>query len=584
MADRWVCGARAFRMGGGLAGAQRAALSRDGQALFVIAGTRLCELDARDGIERRGFGSSAGFMSCVAVADDETLLVATDQSLRWISRDDALVAAKERTGIRVRAVAPCPTRPRLCAVSAYATTPSAPTVWLVDADPRAKSPAIYPCALPQGGDEVAQSLWFSSDGSELRVVTRRAIHRVDPRSGAAIASPVDLSALLGARASVVNALAIDDARMLLSTSKPSLAVVDVARAALVLERDGGPSDPWYVRAPLLAGPTRDARALIVSDGAVRQIDLRSLDALAAIAGAEALAGSDTLRAALVDRSRDRAFLVDALGAIHPVDLGASPALTRTAACGAAISANFDGAHLRIERERSPIERVELCSGESQFEGASAAAMDEDARRLTVAIATRVWNFDTASRTLRGPGVDVRVDSSKDALWLAVSPCERVAVVANFKELIVVDLVARSVRFCCKSAGEYGGALLSDAELVLWGPRGVRWMSVGATASEELARGPTAAAVCVALSPDRTQLFVASSTGALSLVTRDRTWALGSCGAPMVPTVIAWSEDNRRVALVGEGPSVSVLDVDACAAKSESSPNERAASSAKRRRS
>lgn len=575
-----MCGARAFRVDGGLAGPQRVALSRDGQTLFVIAGARLCELDARDGLERRVLRSTAGFMSCVAVADDQTLLVATDQSLRWISRDaDALVASRERTGIRVRAVAPSPTRARLCAVSAYGTPPSAGSVWLVDGDARAEAPAIRRCALP-AGDELAQSLWFTSDGSELRVVTSRAIHRVDPRSGVAIGRPIDLSALLGAR--VVSALAIDDARMLLATSAPSLAILDLERAELVSQRAGFEADAWYLRAPLLAGPTRDDRALIVSDGAVRRIELRSLDTIDSALAVESPSAADVLRAALVDRAQDRAWLIDERGAIHRVDLGASLACTRTAACGAPSAAWFDGAQLRIERERSPIELVALDSGESRFEGASAEAIDEDERRLTVAIATRVWRFDAPSRTLRGPAVDVLIEGSKDALWLAVSPSERVAVVARFKELIVVDLVARSVRFRCKVAGEFGGALLSDDELALWGPRGIRWLSIGAASVDERARGPALAAVCVALSPDRARFVVASSTGALALVTRDRTWAIGDCEGGIAPTVIAWSEDHRHVALVGEGPTVTVLDVDACAAKREPSLNARGASKATRR--
>ncbi|MBL8681613.1 MAG: PQQ-binding-like beta-propeller repeat protein [Myxococcales bacterium] len=569
-----VWGERAFRLGGEVFSAQSAALSHDGESLFVAVNERVCEINTSDGSLRRRLRSSVGFVSHLAVADADTLVVSAGDSVRWISlSQDAVIASRERAGFQVLSLAATAARPRACAIGAPSHNYSGSIVWLLDTSASDAASTLVRCELPPARLSVGQGMSYSADGSEVVVVTNRAVFRFDARSGALLATTLDTAAAFGSSVTIVGALRLDDRRLLVATNSPSLALIDLREGTVLVERPFAEENRWFLDGLSLAGPTRSGEVLVSSGGALHVISIDTLEPRASLRDEALLSKPGSPLSVLVDARRDRAFVVDLRGAIHRVDTGASPRIELTPRCGTLRSLWFRGETIVVDRCDSPTERVDSSTGASSYDPFEPSAPSSQTRApreptASLFLEGERWTYDETYSYLRGPGCEVYVPKAKGVGWITVAPSKRVAFLSRRGEAIVVDLEARAERGRFKWRGSYGGALVSDADLIVWGDTGVRWLTLAPEGITEVARGPKSYLQNAAVSRDGTRVAAVDSFGRLSIVTRENHWPIEWPEPLGDRCALAWSEDGRRLAVVDRSAAVCVLDVEAAIAASE----------------
>lgn len=555
--------------------AQSAALSHDGESLFVAVDERVCEINTSDGSLRRRLRSSVGFVSHLAVADADTLVVSAGDSVRWLSlSQDAVIASRERAGFQVLSLAATAARPRACAIGAPSNDYRGSNVWLLDTSASDASSTLVRCELPPARLSVGQGMSYSADGSEVVVVTNTGALRFDAYSGALRTTILDGHAVFGAFS---NALRIDDRRLLVCSDALHVALVDLLEGRVIAERVLQTSVARHSYRPTLAGPAGRGEVIVSHAGTMHFVRLDSLEVRAVIDDRAHLSSRRHGQPMLVDPRHDRAFVVDLNGAIHRVDAGQSVCIQPTPRCGTLRSLAFRAEAIVVERRDSPTERVDSRTGASSFDSFELPDAPTDAatqpRPPTEAAVVFVrederWTYDETYSYLRGPGCEVCVPKAKGVGWITVAPSKRVAFLSRRGEAIVVDLEARAERGRFKWRGSYGGALVSDADLIVWGDTGVRWLTVSTDGISEVARGPKSYLQNAAVSRDGTRVAAVDSFGRLSIVTRERVWSIEWPEPLGNRCALAWSEDGRRLAIVDRSAAVFVLDVEAAIAASE----------------
>jgi hypothetical protein len=194
--------------------------------------------------------------------------------------------------------------------------------------------------------------------------------------------------------------------------------------------------------------------------------------------------------------------------------------------------------------------------------------DERSQRCHFILDHERWHYDSTYSNLHGPGCVVYIPRARRVEWLAVTPSKRLALLSTHNEAIVVDLESRVMRTRFRWRGPLGGAWISDEDLIVWGERGIRWLSVSTDRLTEHARGPKRCARLAAPSRDGTRVAAVDELGALSIVTRESAWTIDWHEPLDHSCKLAWSSDARRLAIVHVDASVYLLDVEHAIAASE----------------
>lgn len=383
----------------------------------------------------------------------------------------------------------------------------------------------------------------------------------------------------------------DYATGLVAVDADTLVLVGPSALALVLDARGEVREAGRLAEAgphLAAGPTSRGRIVAGRSGALDVYELPGLARVARIEGDFAIGRDGD---ALLEAGREVAWVVDARGAIHRADLAAGTIRTaRPAHFPSALA--WRGGELRVARFESPVETIDTATGASTFRDVGAASYELtltddgeavfvreslEGRRVSLrdgaagpavrctgrsALAgERCWYVERDA--LRSGDRAIPLGPCKGAEALAASPSGALALVVTRSGAILVDLAAGAVRARYKLPGVTFARFVSEDEVVVAGPKGVRW--VEAATGAVTAHAKQSYADRASVSQDGAVVAIARGADEVGIVTRDRpndpVWFRGASH----PFCVALSPDARRLAVAGAEAVVRVFDVEAALA-------------------
>ncbi len=572
-------GRRSLRLGRGCVGRQQVALSADGETLWYFEGWKLVTASARDGRTQR-VTTHPWTLSpdrIARTADDALLLVGHAGALWYDPRRDELLHALRFERSEAWAIATSPADPArgACVTLHHFATPCGYTFSRADGVAR---PLAF---APEDGSPRAVA--FTPDGATIVVLCDRSLARFDAACGERLSPLLALDATQAAADALVALAVVDADTLVVVTLQGTLLALDLRTGAVRARASS--ARPLHA---LSVAPSSDGRVLTGHTGALHLYELPTLRDDGAIAGDFTLSADGDL---VVDASRPVAWVVDARGALHRVDLAARTfEATPPASYPSALA--WSGDALRVARYDSPVETLDLATGASSFDDLGQRACPEgfsdDGDALFVRVdsagrwrslrggepgpivpsqgqlaLTREGCWSLSPRGLEDGARVIPVARCKNARALAVSPSGHLALVAGTSEAIVVDLREGAEVARYKLAGGGFARFVSEAEAVVVGPRGARWIDVRTGAV--LAHSKRATREHCAVSRDGRLLASAHSIEEVVLVTRDRPDDAVHFRAAWHPMVLAFSPDGSRLAVAGCESVLRVFDVAAALA-------------------
>ncbi len=581
-----------FRLGFTFYDRQRAALTPDGSRIWYTGYPALLELSIADGLVHRRMSAKNTLHHRLVFACDGTLIVQCEDELWWVDDERRTVS----TSVSLRApynsiLAASPTEPRRCAL---VTTYGAPSPLIVDATEGAATAVIQAASLATD-DGPANSIAFTADGSEVLIAYSLSIQRFDARTGASLGALFDARRPGSPLASIRRFVALDAQRGLVLGNVGDVLVIDLGSGVVLARASLGE--------PLahLSNPSGRGRVVVASTGVAYVLDARDLQQRAVIRGDFDLRdGTDIL----VSPRDERAWLLDYRGAIHGLSLEDGALKAHAPACYP-VEVAWRGETLVVTRMLSPTEEIDLRTGASRLvpmgEFTDGPVLSATAERVfaqsdrarvgcwrdlsdgstTEPIAIeplrfiagdRCWGFSAKQQCLVTEGRSIALGEIKSVHVMTASPSARRALVASKSEALIVDLEAGAVLARYKLLSAQFARFITEDEVLVVGSKGAQWIE--ALTGVVLARSGKMIAERAAVSQDGTIVAIAAGIGHCAIVTRDRPDDVVSFTGGSHPRALAFSPDNKRLAVAGNESVVRVFDVDAALA-TRAEPKKRA---------
>lgn len=575
-------GASSFRIGSTYSSRQRAALSPDGADIYFASYPHVLVLSTADGNVHRRWSAKNSIHHQLAFACDGALIVRADRELWWSTSEPRSFTAVPVQTSHSTLLAPSPTDPRRCAlVSTYG--PAA--AMIVDGSEGAVTAVLPIAAGDVNKDGPAIAIAFSTDGAEVFIAHLRQILRFDARTGESRGVLLDTRQSTAGIEWMQSFIVLDRERGLVLASTGELVVIDLASGAPLARAAYGE------RCSHLSAASAAGRVVVARSGVATVVDTRDLRAIAVVrADFELKEGAEIL----VGPGDERAWILDDRGAIHRLSLDDGALDRREPACFPWALA-WRGDHLVVARLLSPTEEIDLRTGESRFvamgEFCGAPLLSPSADRVfaqsaaslgcwraladgstTTPIAVAglpfvageaLWWLDGKQQRLVTDGRTIAIAPIKDGRVLATSPSGRRAFVATKSEALIVDLAEGAVIARYKLLSVQFAKFVTEDELVTVGSKGTHWLA--ALTGAVLSRAPKLFAERGAVSSDGAIVAIASGVDHVAMVTRDRPDDVVAFRGASHPRCLAFSPDDKRLAVVGSESVVRVFDVDAALA-------------------
>jgi hypothetical protein len=553
-------------------------------------------LSTADGLVHRRWSAKNAIHHQLAFACDGALIVCTDRELWWSTREPHSFTAVPVQSTFSALLAASPTDPRRCALVA---TYGPSTAMIVDGSEGAATPVIAIQAGDPSKDGPAIAIAFSTDGAEVLIAHLRSILRFDARTGEPRGVLLDTRQSNAGIEWMQSFVVLDRARGLVLTGAGEVVVIELASGAPLARAKYGEQFS-HLSAASAAG-----RVVVARSGVAAVVDTEDLRAIAVVradfrlnSGAEILVGPGD----------ERAWILDDRGAIHSLSLVDGALDRREPACYPSDLA-WRGDRLVVARLLSPAEEIDLRTGESRFvamgefceapvlspaadrvfsQSVSRLAcwrtLDDGSTTAPIAVAglpfvagDALWWFDAKQQRLVTDGRTISLAPIKDGRVLATSPSGRRAFVATKSEAIIVEFAEGAVLARYKLLSVQFAKFVTEDELVTVGSKGTQW--IAALTGAVLARAPKLFAERAAVSSDGAIVAIASGVDYVALVTRDRPDDVVAFTGASHPRCLAFSADDKRLAVVGSESVVRVFDVDAALA-TRAAPKEKKARRAK----